>query len=86
MYIAVSKFFGTFFAWLATAFTVTTNKAEPWPDSFGSFVIDSVTHDTYPLTRLINVLYLVTFLVDIGYIVTLRRHLIAAKMSPWRHF
>jgi len=51
-----------------------------------SFVVKTVSHKTYPLTSLINVLYCVTFLVDILYIVLLYRRLKACKIDPWRRF
>lgn len=86
IYIAITKFLGTFFAWLATALTVTTSVTKQWPDSFTSFVVASVTHNKYPLTPLINYLYLVIFLVDILYIVMLYRRLTAARLQPWLRF
>jgi hypothetical protein len=85
LYIAIAKFFGTFFAWLATALTITTSPTQAWPDSFGSFWVDSATHDAYPLTPLINYLYLVVFVADLTYIVLLHRRLTAAGIRPWRH-
>ena len=86
LYIAGAKFLGTFLAWLATALTVTTSTTQQWPESFGSFVADSVTHTEYPLTPLINYLYLVIFVVDILYFTMLYRMLKAAGIKPWRHF
>jgi hypothetical protein len=86
LYIAVAKFLGTFLAWLATALTVTTSPTKQWPDSFASFVVDSATHTSYPLTPLINYLYLVIFLVDVLYIVLLHRRLTAEGIRPWRRF
>ncbi|MFD9206342.1 hypothetical protein ACFVZM_08670 [Streptomyces sioyaensis] len=86
MYVAVFKWLGTLFAWIATALTVTTSHTNPLPDSLWSFVSDSVTHTEYPLTRLINVLYLVIFLVDILYIVLLHSRLKARGIAPWRRF
>ncbi|WP_436536076.1 hypothetical protein [Actinoplanes sp. HUAS TT8] len=85
LYIAIAKFFGTFFAWLATALTVTTSTTQAWPDSFWSFWADSVRHNSYPLTPLINYLYLVVFVADIIYTVALYRRLKAADIRPWRH-
>jgi hypothetical protein len=84
MYVAVGKWMGTFFAWIATALTVTTEGTREWPESFWSFLSGSITHSEYPLTPLINVLYGVTFLVDIFYIVLLRQKLIEHGISPWR--
>jgi hypothetical protein len=84
MYIAISKWLGTFFAYIATALTVTTSPANPWPASPWSFVVDTVTHTTYPLTSLISVIYLVTFFVDILYIVLLHSRLKECGISPWR--
>ena len=86
MYIAVGKWLGTLFAWIATALTVTTSQSNPLPDGFASFVADSLTHDSYPLTRLINVLYLGIFVADVLYIVLLRARLKEARLSPWRRF
>lgn len=83
MYIAIFKWLGTLFAYLATALTVTTSQAHPWPDSPWSFVADTVTHKSYPLTPLISLLYLVVFLVDILYIVLLHSRLKQAGISPW---
>jgi hypothetical protein len=84
MYIAIFKWLGTLFAYIATAFTVTTSHANPWPESVSSFVVDTVTHTSYPLTPLISVLYLVTFFVDIVYIFLLRARLMECQISPWR--
>ncbi|MFF3868187.1 hypothetical protein [Micromonospora sp. NPDC001898] len=86
LYIAVAKFLGTLFAWIATALTVTTSATQQWPDSPASFVTDSVTHQDYPLTPLVNYLYLLVFIADIIYIVMLRRRLKAEGVRPWRHF
>jgi hypothetical protein len=86
MYVAITKFLGTLFAWLATALTVTTSVHQPWPHSVGSFFSDSVLHRDYPLTPLINYLYLVIFFVDLLYIVMLYRRLRSAGLRPWRHF
>ena len=86
MYIAISKWLGTLFAYVATALTVTTSHDQPLPESLWSFAADSVTHREYPLTPLINVLYLVIFLVDILYIVLLRSRLKETVGSPWRRF
>ncbi len=86
MYIAIAKFLGTFFAWLATAFIVTTSATTHVADNVASFVIDSVTHTHYPLTPLINYMYLVIFLSDILYIAMLYRRLRVARLQPWRHF
>jgi hypothetical protein len=84
MYIAMAKLVGTFFAWLSTALIVTTSPADPVPDSLVSFVTDSVTHANYPLTPLINYLYLVIFVIDIMYVILLHRSFKAAKLRPWR--
>lgn len=84
MYIAVFKWLGTFFAWISAGLHATTTFEDPWPSSLVDFVTDMAQHETYPLTPLINVLYLVTFLVDILYIVLLRTRLKEAGISPWR--
>lgn len=84
MYVAVSKWLGTLFAWIATALTVTTSETRPLPESPWSFVTTSVTHTEYPLTPLINVLYLVIFVVDIGYILLLHQRLKRERFAPWR--
>lgn len=84
MYIAIFKWLGTFLAYIATALKVTTSFAHPWPTSLASFVVDTVRHATYPLTPLINVLYGVTFFVDILYIVLLRSRLKECGISLWR--
>lgn len=86
MYVAVGKWLGTLFAWLATALTVTTSYADPLPDSPWSFMADAGTHRSYPLTPLINMLYLVIFFVDILYIAMLHRRLKEVGISPWRRF
>jgi hypothetical protein len=84
MYIAIFKWLGNFLAYIAAAFSVTTTMADPLPDSFTSFVVGAVTHTTYPLTPLVNVLYLVTFLGDVLYIVLLYSYFKARNLSPWR--
>ena len=84
MYIAIFKWLGTFFAYIATALTVTTSQANPLPESLWSFAVDTVTHTTYPLTPLINVMYGVTFFVDILYIGLLHARLRDCKISRWR--
>ncbi|MER7844809.1 hypothetical protein ABTZ03_12815 [Kitasatospora sp. NPDC096077] len=86
MYVAVSKWLGTLFAYIATALTVTTSPEHPLPSSVWSFVTDTVTSRNYPLTPLISVLYLVIFLVDILYIGLLYARLKEAGTSPWRRF
>jgi hypothetical protein len=47
-------------------------------------VTGTFSHATYPLTPLINVLYGVTFFVDIAYILLLRARLKECGMNPWR--
>jgi hypothetical protein len=84
MYIAVSKWLGTFLAYIATSLTVNTTSAHPWPESLTSFAVDTVRHHAYPLTPLINILYAATFFVDILYIVLLRSRLRELGFSPWR--
>jgi hypothetical protein len=86
IYIAIAKFLGTLFAWLATALTVTTSPTNEWPESFTSFWVDSITHTEYPLTPLVNYLYLVIFFLDIAYIILLYRRLKADQINPWRRF
>lgn len=86
MYVAVGKWLGTLCAWIATALTVTTGPARPLPEDFTSFVADSVTHGSYPLTPLINVLYLGVFCADVVYIVLLRARLKEAGLPVWRRF
>ncbi|WP_275466185.1 hypothetical protein [Streptomyces noursei] len=86
LYVAVSKWLGTLFAYLATGLTVTTSKSHPMPDSLWSFVTGTVTSTSYPLTPLISVLYLVVFLVDVLYIALLYARLKEAGISPWRRF
>ncbi|MFC3892466.1 hypothetical protein ACFOWZ_13370 [Lentzea rhizosphaerae] len=86
LYIAFAKFMGTFLAWLATALTVTTSTTKALPDSFWSFWADSLSHDKYPLTPLINYLYLVVFVFDILYMVMLYKRLKADGIKPLRHF
>jgi hypothetical protein len=51
--------------------------------SLWAFLRDSLTHTTYPLTPLINVLYGVTFVVDIFYIVLLHRMLRRNGIAPF---
>ncbi|GIF42969.1 transmembrane-type terpene cyclase [Actinoplanes xinjiangensis] len=84
LYIAIAKWQGTLFAWIATALTVTTSATNQWPDSLGEFFSVSLGHTEYPLTPLINVLYGVTFVVDIIYIVLLYQQLRAEGKNPWR--
>jgi hypothetical protein len=84
MYIAVFKWLGTFFAWIAAGLHATTTVEAPWPSSLASFVTETARHGTYPLTPLINTFYLVTFLVDILYAVLLRARLRSAGVPPWR--
>jgi hypothetical protein len=84
MYIAIFKWLGTFFSYVATAFQATTTLADPWPESLLSLVQKTVTHTTYPLTPLISVVYLVTFLVDILYIILLYGRIRECHLSPWR--
>lgn len=84
MYIAVSKWLGTLFAWIATALTVTTDSVHQWPESLWGFLTGSITHTEYPLTPMINVLYGVNFAVDIFYILLLHRKLEERDIRPWR--
>ncbi|MEV0134050.1 hypothetical protein AB0H83_37000 [Dactylosporangium sp. NPDC050688] len=83
MYIAIGKWLGTLFAWIATALTVTTGPDQQWPRSLGSFLHGSLTSTDYPLTPLINVLYGVTFVVDVVYIVLLHRMLRRDGIAPF---
>ena len=84
MYIAVSKWLGTFFAWIATSLTVNTTSAHPWPSNPWTFVADTVRHTAYPLTTLINFMYAVSFVTDIVYIFMLRAQLRESGIPPWR--
>ena len=84
MVIAVSKWLGTFLAWIATSLTVNTTPAHLWPSSPWAFVTETVRHTAYPLTPLINFLYTVTFVTDILYIVMLRQRLQECGLSLWR--
>jgi len=86
MYIAVGKWLGTFSAWVATALTVTTSPSQTWPAGWRQFARDSVRHQEYPLTPLINVMYGWTFVLDAAYTVLLYRRLRLAGISPWRRF
>jgi hypothetical protein len=86
MYIAVSKWLGTLLAYLATAVQATTSMENPWPESLSSFVNKTIQHDAYPLTPLINVVYLAIFAVDLLYIYLLYRKLQESKIDPWRRF
>jgi hypothetical protein len=84
MYIAVSKWLGTFLAWIATSLTVNTTPARLWPSSPWAFISDTVRHTAYPLTPLINFLYAVTFVADLLYIVMLRSSLRESGIPIWR--
>lgn len=84
IYIAISKWLGTFFSYIATALTVTTSATQPLPASLWSFIDITATHKTYPLTPLINVMYLVTFLTDILYIFLLRSRMRSLGIAVWR--
>jgi hypothetical protein len=84
MYIAVSKWLGTFLAWIATSLTVNTTPTHPWPASPWAFVADTVRHTAYPLTPLINFLYAITFITDILYMVLLRSRLRECGIPRWR--
>lgn len=86
MYIAVGKWLGTLFAWVATALTVTTSPERTWPTSWAQFTRESLRHRSYPLTPLINVMYGWTFVLDAVYCVLLHRRLQLAGISPWRRF
>ena len=86
MYIAVSKWLGTLLAYLATAVQATTTIEHPWPDSLALFAARTVQHDAYPLTPLINVMYLVIFVVDLLYIYLLYQKMRESKINPWRRF
>jgi hypothetical protein len=86
MYVALAKWAGTFLAWLATALTVTTSKAEPLPRGVRAFASSSLSHRQYPLTPLINVTYWTTFFADAAYSVMFYRRIRAAGISPWRRF
>lgn len=84
MYIAVFKWLGTFFSFIATALTVTTNMTHPLPPSLWSFLRTMATYNVYPLTHLISALYLVTFLADLLYISLLYQRLRGLGIAPWR--
>lgn len=84
MYIAVFKWLGTFFSYIATVLTVTTSAAHPLPGSLWSFLHAMTTYNAYPLTHLISVLYMVTFLADLLYIGLLHRRLRDLNITPWR--
>lgn len=86
MYIAVGKWLGTLFAWVATALTVSTPPGQTWPSGWRQFTRDSLRHETYPLTPLINVMYGWTFVLDAAYGILLHRRLRLAGISPWRRF
>lgn len=84
MWIAIGKWQGTLFAWIATAVTVTTDATHQWPRSLWSFWSGSADHQGYPLTPLINFMYGVTFVVDIVYILLLRNKLRQEGKPVWR--
>jgi hypothetical protein len=84
MYIAISKWLGTLMAYVATAVQATATMDAPWPDSLASLAKKTVQHDTYPLTPLINVVYLAIFVVDLLYIFLLYRKFRESKIDPWR--
>ena len=86
MYIAVGKWLGSFFAWVAAALTVTTSPSQTWPAGWRQFARDSLRHRSYPLTPLVNVMYGWTFVLDAAYSVLLYRRLRLAGISPWRRF
>lgn len=87
LWIASGKGFGTLCAWVATALTVTTTPAQPWPSGWRAFIKGSLEHRTYPLTPLINVMYGWTFVLDAIYTAQLYRQLRADGVSsPWRRF
>jgi hypothetical protein len=84
MYVAVFKWLGNVLAYVAAAFSVTTTMSDPLPASFESLVVGAVTHTEYPLTPLVNVLYLGTFIGDSLYIWLLHSSFREHGLSPWR--
>jgi hypothetical protein len=86
MYVALFKWIGTLLAWVATALTVTTSPEIPLPRNLCEFLKKSLSNRRYPLTPLINVMYAITFTLDITYSAMLYRSIRAAGLSPWRRF
>ncbi|AUB35390.1 hypothetical protein COO91_01268 [Nostoc flagelliforme CCNUN1] len=85
IYIAISKWIATLFAYLATAVEALTNFEHPFPN-FQTFIPDVISHQTYPLTPMINFMYLVTFFADILYIVLLYQKIKGMNINPWTRF
>lgn len=86
LYIAIFKWLGTLFAFLATSVEATTDFAHPLPADVYTFFTQIISHQTYPLTPLIKFLYLVIFCFDVLYILLLYRKISEKKINPWTRF
>jgi len=81
IYIAIFKFLGTLFAFLSLFFVLpaSINVSSSIPATLTEIMFNNI----YPLTSLIKVLYLVTLMFDVLYIVLLYRKFRKKEINPW---
>ncbi|RCJ15738.1 hypothetical protein A6S26_33960 [Nostoc sp. ATCC 43529] len=84
LYIALFKWLGTLFALFSTAFDAYAELNIPI--SFYKLLIETITHENYPFTPLVKILYYFTFMFDLIYIVLLYNKIKEVKINPWARF
>lgn len=84
LYIALFKWLGTLFALFSTAFDAYAELNIPI--DFYKLLIETITHENYPFTPLVKILYYFTFMFDLIYIVLLYNKIKEANINPWARF
>ena len=84
LYIAIFKWLGTLFALFSTAFDAYAELNIPI--DIQSFLTETITHQKYPFTPLVKILYIFVFGFDIIYIGLLHQQLKKTKINPWKRF
>jgi hypothetical protein len=83
LYIAIFKFLGTFLAFIATCIEALTTVKPLEYVNFWQYFSEFIRFDTYPLTNLIKVLYLLVLIGDIFYIIMVYKLIQKNCSSVW---
>jgi len=84
IYIGIYKGLATLFAFLGSSFDAPgdINKTLNFSSIFTEIFLDN----TYPTTLLIKILYAITFIFDVLYVILLARKCTENKINPWARF